>query len=71
MPPNPMTKTSTQHYTSLITWPRTSHTTLMVALFSQVVSQRTGPYEDVLRKQPESLKVSQAHQHNQDIVIVS
>jgi hypothetical protein len=28
-----MTKTSTQHKTSLITWPRTSHTTLMVAVF--------------------------------------
>jgi hypothetical protein len=31
---------------------RVSHTTLMVALFSWVVSQRTGPYEEVLMIQP-------------------
>jgi hypothetical protein len=32
MPMSPMTKTSTQHKTSLITWPRVSHTALMIAL---------------------------------------
>jgi hypothetical protein len=37
-------KTSTQHKTSLITWPRASHTTLMVALFSRGVAPGTGPY---------------------------
>jgi hypothetical protein len=30
----PNDQTRTQHKTSLITWPRASHTTLMVALFS-------------------------------------
>jgi hypothetical protein len=59
MPPSPMTKTSTQCKTSLITWPMASHITLMVALFSRVVSQRTDPYGEVLRKQPESPEVSQ------------
>jgi hypothetical protein len=39
MPPSPMTKTNTQHKTSLVTWPRASHTTLMVALSSRVVSR--------------------------------
>jgi hypothetical protein len=43
----------------------------MVILLSQVVSQRTGPYEEVLRKQPESPKVSQDNHHNQDNIIVS
>jgi hypothetical protein len=71
MSPFPMTKTSTKHKTSLIIWPRASHTTLMVALFSRVVSQRTGPYGEVIRKQPESLKVSQVHHHNKDSIIVS
>jgi hypothetical protein len=33
MPQSLMTKTSTQHKTFLITWPRASNTTLMVALF--------------------------------------
>jgi hypothetical protein len=47
---------------------RVSHSTLMVALFSRVVSQRTGPYGEVLGKQPESPKITQAHQHNKDIV---
>jgi hypothetical protein len=32
---------------------RASNTTLMVALFSQMVSQWTGPYGEVLGKQPE------------------
>jgi hypothetical protein len=71
MPPSPMTKTSTQHKTSLITWPRAFHTTLMAALFSQVVYQRTGSYGEVLRKQAEPPKVSQAHHHNQDIISIS
>jgi hypothetical protein len=48
-----------------------SHSTLMVVLFSWVVIQRTGPYGKVLRKQPESPKVTQAHHHNQDSIIVS
>jgi hypothetical protein len=36
---------------------RVSHTTLMVVLLSRVVSQRTGPYGDVLGKQPEPRKM--------------
>jgi hypothetical protein len=71
MPLFPITKTSTQHKTSLITWPRASHSTLMVALFSRVISQRTGPYREVLGKQPESPLVTQAQHHNQDNIIVS
>jgi hypothetical protein len=35
-----------------------------------VVTQRTGPYGEVLRKQPKSPKVSQDH-HHQDNIIVS
>jgi hypothetical protein len=50
---------------------RASHSTLMVVLLSRVVSQRTGPYGEVLRKQPESPKVSQVHHRNQDNIIVS
>jgi hypothetical protein len=38
----------------------------MVVLFSRVVIQRTGPYGEVLGKQPESPKVSQVHQHIQN-----
>ena len=38
----------------------------MVVLFFQVVSQRTGPYGEVLGKQPESPKIPQAHDHNQN-----
>jgi hypothetical protein len=75
MPPSPMTKTSTQHKTSLITWSRASHTTFMATLFSRVVIQRTGPYGEVLVKQPEPPLVSQAHNHNHNvkhhIIIVS
>jgi hypothetical protein len=71
MPLSPTTKTSTQHKTSLITLPRASYTTLMVALFSHMVSQRTGPYGEVLEKQPEPTKVTQAHHNNQDIISVS
>jgi hypothetical protein len=40
----------------------------MVALLSRVVSQRTGPYGEVLGKQPESPKISQDHRDN---IIVS
>jgi hypothetical protein len=43
----------------------------MVVLFFRVVIQQTGPYREVLGKQPESPKVSQVHHHNQDIIIVS
>jgi hypothetical protein len=48
---------------------RASHSILMVALLSRVVTQQTGPYGEVLRKQPESPKVSQ--DHHQDNIIVS
>jgi hypothetical protein len=41
----------------------------MVALLPRVVTQRTGSYEEVLRKQPESPKVSQ--DHHRDNIIVS
>jgi hypothetical protein len=53
----------------LINQLRASHSTLLVALLSLVVTQRTGPYGEVLRKQPESPKVSQ--DHHQDNIIVS
>jgi hypothetical protein len=47
----------------------------MVALFSRVVIQRTGPSGEVLGKQPKPPLVSQAHNHNQNvknrIIIVS
>jgi hypothetical protein len=36
----------------LINQLRASHITLMVVLFSQVIIQRTGPYGEVLGKQP-------------------
>jgi hypothetical protein len=55
----------------LINQIRVSHSTLLVVLLSRVISQRTGPYGEVLRKQPESPKVSQVHHHNQDNIIVS
>jgi hypothetical protein len=42
---------------------RASHSTLMVVLFSRVVIQRTGPYGEVLGKQPKSPKVSHVHHH--------
>jgi hypothetical protein len=41
----------------------------MVALLSRVVTQRIGPYGEVLREQPESPKVSQ--DHHRDNIIVS
>jgi hypothetical protein len=50
---------------------RTSHSTLMVVLFSRVVIQRIGPYGEVLEKQPDPPKVSHVHHHNQDSIIVS
>jgi hypothetical protein len=43
----------------LINQLRASYFTLMVVLLSWVVSQRTGPYREVLKKQPEFPKVSQ------------
>jgi hypothetical protein len=47
----------------------------MVALFSRVVIQRTGPYGEVLEKQTEPPLVSQAYNHNHNvkyhIIIVS
>jgi hypothetical protein len=43
----------------------------MVVLFSRVVIQRTGPYGEVLGKQPGSPKVIQVYHHNQDIIIAS
>jgi hypothetical protein len=55
----------------LINHLRVSHTTLMVVLFSWVVIQGIGPYEEVLEKQPESPKVSQVHHHIQNNIIVS
>jgi hypothetical protein len=53
----------------LINQLRASHSTLMVVLLSRVVTQRTGPYGEVLKKQPESPKVSQ--DHPRDNIIVS
>jgi hypothetical protein len=50
---------------------KVSHTTLTVALFSWVVSQRTGPYGEVLRKQLESPLVPQIRHHIQNKIIVS
>jgi hypothetical protein len=41
----------------------------MVALLSWVVTPQTGPYGEVLTKQPESPKVSQ--ERNRDNIIVS
>jgi hypothetical protein len=41
----------------LINQLRESHSTLMVALLSRVVTPQTGPYGEVLRKQPEPPKV--------------
>jgi hypothetical protein len=43
----------------------------MAALFLRVVIQRTGPYGEVLEKPPDPPLLSQAHNHNQDIIIVS
>jgi hypothetical protein len=49
---------------------RASHTTLMIALFSQVVPQQTGPYGEVLGKHPESPKMPQVQHHIQNKIIV-
>jgi hypothetical protein len=46
---------------------RASHTTLMVVLLSQVVSQRTCAYGEVLEKQPKPPKMSQVHNHNESL----
>jgi hypothetical protein len=43
----------------------------MAVQFSRMVTQQTGPYEEVLKKQTESPKVTQAHHHNQYIISVS
>jgi hypothetical protein len=56
---------------SLINELRMSYTTLMVALFFRVVSQQTGPYEEILGKQPESPKMPQVQHHTQNKIIVS
>jgi hypothetical protein len=53
----------------LINQLRASHSTLMVALLSWVVTPQTGPYGEVLRKQPESPRVSQ--EHHWDNIIIS
>jgi hypothetical protein len=42
----------------------------MVVLFSRVVIQRTGPYGEVVGKQPESPEVSQVHHHTHIINIL-
>jgi hypothetical protein len=59
----------TTHLVPLINQLRASHSTLMVALLSRVVTAQTGPYGEVLRKQPEPPKVSQ--EHHRDNIIVS
>jgi hypothetical protein len=72
--PDPIDGTTTKPTTPqvpLYNQLRVSHTTLMVVLFSRVANKRTGPYGEVLEKQPESPKVKQVHHHNQDIIIVS
>jgi hypothetical protein len=43
---------------------RASHSTLMVVLFSRVVSQQIGPYGEALGKPPEPPKMPQVHNHN-------
>jgi hypothetical protein len=63
----PMAKPTTPQV-QLINQLRASHSTLMVVLLSQVVTQRIGPYGEILRKQSESPKVSQDH-HRDNIII--
>jgi hypothetical protein len=70
-PINDATARPTTPQVSLINQLRVSHSTLMVVLFSRMVIQRTGPYVEVLGKQPEPPKISHVHQHNQDIINVS
>jgi hypothetical protein len=51
---------------------RVSRSTLKVVLLSRVITQRIGPNEEVLRKQPESPKVSQdRHQENNEAIAPS
>jgi hypothetical protein len=72
--PGPIDSTTVKQTTPqvpLINQLRVSQTTLMVALFSRVVIQQTGPYEEVLGKQPESPLVSQVHHHMQNKNIIS
>jgi hypothetical protein len=64
----PTAKPTTPHV-PLINQLRASHSTLIVVLLSRVVTQRTGTYGEVLRKQPKSPKVSQ--DHHRDNIIVS
>jgi hypothetical protein len=52
----------------LINQLRASHSTLMVVLLYRVVTQQKDPYGEVLRKQPESPKVSQDH-HRDNIIV--
>jgi hypothetical protein len=54
MPQPPLTvqrRSKLQLYIPRINQLRVSHTTLIVVLMSRVVSQRTGSYGEVLRKQ--------------------
>jgi hypothetical protein len=55
----------------LINQLRVSHSTVMVVLLSRVVTPRTRPYREVLRKRHEPPKVSQDHPQYQDNSIVS
>jgi hypothetical protein len=74
MPPTPIDDTTPKPTTPQahpINQLRASHSTLMAVLFSRVVIQQTGPYGEVLRKQPESPKVSQVHHHNQYNIFIS
>jgi hypothetical protein len=43
----------------------------MAALFSRVVIQRTGPYEEALEKPLESPKMPEVYHHTQNKIIVS
>jgi hypothetical protein len=43
----------------------------MVVLFSPGGHPATGPYREILEKQPESPKVPHVHHHNQDIINAS
>jgi hypothetical protein len=63
----PTTKPTTPQV-PLINQLRASHSTLMVVLLSRLVTQRTGPYREVRRKQPKSPKVSQDH-HRDNIIV--
>jgi hypothetical protein len=58
----------TTHLVPLISHQRASHSTLMVALLSRVVTLQTGPYGELLRKQPEPPKVSQ-EPHRENIIV--